>query len=55
MLIGFAFISERYKKLHKLFEANAGRLELWDFDGYDHKSHGLTIEQVFYNSHDKMV
>lgn len=27
---------------------------MWDFDGYDHKSLGMTLEQVFYNTNEKM-
>jgi hypothetical protein len=46
---------KRYGKLKKMYESNKGHLELWDFDGYDHKSYGLTLERVFYNRHEKMV
>jgi len=43
-----------YGKIKSLFDKNNGRLCLWDFDGYDHKRIGLSLEEVFYNTHKKM-
>ena len=44
-----------WQKLKAIFEeevrahGEAARLELWDFDGYDHHGKGLTLHQVLHN------
>eukprot|EP01111_Echinosteliopsis_oligospora_P018695 TRINITY_DN8713_c0_g1_i1.p1 TRINITY_DN8713_c0_g1~~TRINITY_DN8713_c0_g1_i1.p1 ORF type:complete len:207 (-),score=48.53 TRINITY_DN8713_c0_g1_i1:86-706(-) len=46
--------TEAYKRLENLFNKHAGNLCLFDFDGYDHLKHKLTLREVLYNTKQKM-